>query len=282
MKPFRRILVATDFSPGAAVALKRAGSLPLARSAVITLVHVVSNRLPTGQAVPAVAARAKLQDAARTLTRRAPRSASIVVKTALLRGNPAAEILAAARRAKAELIVLGRHGRRTFRELVLGSTVERVVRGSDRLVLVASVLPKPYRAPLVAVDFTPAADAALRAALRLSHPGSHFRVVHACHIPFEAVWYRALTPSAYHRDRRECAEDARRALGLVVARLPKPSGILVRFGDPRAVILAAARRGGADLIALGHGRPGLRHDLVGGVCEAVSRAAPCDILVAPA
>jgi len=62
------------------------------------------------------------------------------------------------------------------------------------------------------------------------------------------------------------------ALGLKVT-------TLAMQGTPFAEIVAAARRGGHDLIVMGtHGRAGLAHALLGSVAEKVVRKAPCAVL----
>ncbi|HZR98901.1 MAG TPA: universal stress protein [Chloroflexota bacterium] len=60
------------------------------------------------------------------------------VQTAVRRGQPAAEILAAAREAAASLIVLSTHGRTGPRRWLLGSVADAVVRGADSPVFLVS------------------------------------------------------------------------------------------------------------------------------------------------
>lgn len=44
--PFKHLFVATDFSAGAVRAIARAGRLPLAENGKVTVVHVLSDRIP--------------------------------------------------------------------------------------------------------------------------------------------------------------------------------------------------------------------------------------------
>ncbi|MEX2569970.1 MAG: universal stress protein [Gemmatimonadota bacterium] len=56
----------------------------------------------------------------------------------------------------------------------------------------------------------------------------------------------------------------------------------VRLGDPAKVIVAEAESWGADLLVLGtHGRTGTTRFMMGSVAESVLRHAPCDVLVIP-
>jgi nucleotide-binding universal stress UspA family protein len=57
-----------------------------------------------------------------------PRDPQVQVEHRLVEGDAAAEIVRAARETKSDVIVLGTHGRRGFRRLVLGSVAEKVLR----------------------------------------------------------------------------------------------------------------------------------------------------------
>jgi nucleotide-binding universal stress UspA family protein len=58
------------------------------------------------------------------------RGERVRVRTMLVEGLPADEILRAARRARADLIVMGTHGRTGVSRVFMGSVAERVVRES--------------------------------------------------------------------------------------------------------------------------------------------------------
>jgi nucleotide-binding universal stress UspA family protein len=187
-----------------------------------------------------------------------------------------------AHRNHADLIVIGARGQRrlSFRELLLGSTAERVVRGANRPVLIARESRGSYRRPLVAMELAPASSAALEMAVGLTSPNGRLLAVHICEAPLERLLYRAESPRLAREYRRECVAEARVRLGELVAELPVHFALTVRSGDPRRGILDAARRTRADLIALGRGGSRLRHFVLGSVSEAVARAASCDVLVA--
>jgi universal stress protein A len=62
--------------------------------------------------------------------------------------------------------------------------------------------------------------------------------------------------------------------------LPEPGLAFVVPGGPADDIVKAAREWPADLIVIGsHGRSGLQRALLGSVAEAVTRHAPCPVLV---
>lgn len=79
-----------------------------------------------------------------------------------------------------------------------------------------------------------------------------------------------------------CGRQQGRLDELVAARASKASfgPAVLETGDARIQIDQVARRIGADLIVMGtHGRQGIQRLLLGSVAEAVSRVAPCPVLL---
>lgn len=129
------ILVPTDFSDSANAALGWAESLARAFEAQIVLLHVVDLEyqwIPAGPAVvpspvPAAVARRVREQARVSLDALAAKTAG--VRRGLLRSGHARDvILAAADEVKADVIVMGTHGRRGVEHLFIGSVAEYVVR----------------------------------------------------------------------------------------------------------------------------------------------------------
>jgi nucleotide-binding universal stress UspA family protein len=287
-QPLGNVLVATDFSAAATSAVERAARLPIDAGSTLTVLHVVA---PDHRPEDRATAERALRDAASVAADSAARSGrkDIDVFPRLVEGTPFVEIIRAARHGRNELIVVGRRGEWTLRELLLGSTAERVVRKSDTSVLVVAARPATldYEKPLVAVDCSATSRRAVELAWRLAHPGlKALEIVHA---------YWTLPESAIrrvgfsHNDAVECRlEDRRRAQAAVesfaAAELAAtPTTLLLEEGDARRVILDVAAHRGADLLAVGtHGRSGLAYVLLGTVAEAVIRRAHCDVLVARA
>ena len=146
MSAYRRILVAVDGSRASAKGLREAIRLARAEPARLVLVHVVDEYLAfaamDGIAVAAGAdlVPALLEGGKRILKKAQAVAAKQGVKAkAILQervGGPAADrIVREARRQRADLIVLGTHGRRGVRRLVLGSDAELVVRTASVPVL---------------------------------------------------------------------------------------------------------------------------------------------------
>jgi nucleotide-binding universal stress UspA family protein len=140
MKPFKQILVATDFSDCSRAAIDVAASIASKLEAELTLLHVweipvypymefVLNSTELVNDVERAAAN-RLDQELRQLKATLPRSRSL-----LRMGIPWQQIVDASKALPAELIVLGTHGRRGIDHLLLGSVAEKVVRLSEVPVL---------------------------------------------------------------------------------------------------------------------------------------------------
>ncbi len=155
---FKKILVATDFSAGAtrALALARAIANP---DATIDLVHwwtlPAMSRAHATDEVEAMVAEMRAEFVASGERRcqeavDAGAGAGAEIHWQLREGDALDGILAFAAAERCDLIVLGTHGRRGLRRLILGSTAENVVRHAPCAVLVA-------QAPAAATDADDAA-----------------------------------------------------------------------------------------------------------------------------
>lgn len=150
MGSFRKILVATDFSPHAVNALRLAGELAKQSAAALQIVHVydvVPYTLPEGMPVFDGGQMARIRDELgqqlRKLAGEAQRSGVQSVDSALVEGQASAEIVRHAQEGQFDLIVMGTHGRGGFAHLLLGSVAERVVRKASCPVLVVPLADAP-------------------------------------------------------------------------------------------------------------------------------------------
>lgn len=136
---FRRILIALDDSAIAAHAVEVGTELATALKAQAALVYVVDPTLgfqPDG-GIPAAEWAATLNREGQSfLATAAQRTGEPLAWQFLREGQPADQILAAAREWDADVIVIGTHGRSGVSRLVLGSTAESVVRHAPCPVLV--------------------------------------------------------------------------------------------------------------------------------------------------
>ena len=140
--PFGQLLCAVDFSDWSLEALKLATSLAQESGAALTILHVLEwpwheppppafDDLPIEQANSLRSYREYLETTALTrLGTLVPDTfpARITVAPRVCHGKPYVEILRVAAEDRADLIVLGVHGRRALDLLLLGSTTHQLVR----------------------------------------------------------------------------------------------------------------------------------------------------------
>jgi nucleotide-binding universal stress UspA family protein len=141
---YRRILVAVDGSPASNKGLREAVRLAKSEEAELCIFHVVNEfyafAMPEGGAVvadlvPTLREGGKriLAKAEQLARKEGARSKSVLRET--VGGAAADAIVREAKKQRADLIVLGTHGRRGVRRMVLGSDAEQVVRTAPAPVL---------------------------------------------------------------------------------------------------------------------------------------------------
>jgi nucleotide-binding universal stress UspA family protein len=139
---YPHVLIATDFSPTAEHALAHGIALAQRFHSKVTIVHAFSIPLVSpaaGAVVPNEDVVLALSEAANknldALVARV-REKGVEVEGMLRVGFPDDEVLAAAEVRGTSLIVVGTHGRRGVRRLLLGSVAENIVRRAKVPVLV--------------------------------------------------------------------------------------------------------------------------------------------------
>jgi CPA2 family monovalent cation:H+ antiporter-2 len=286
MKRFHRVVVGTDFTPGAVRAARRALCLPLARGAAIDLIHAAPQNAPRAfEAVVKQAALTALDRQAAALVRRAGASPPRIRKS-LASGPPADALTREAAARRGELMVVGAHADHGLPDLDLGSTAERLLAASASPVLIVRRPGRlPYRHALVAVDPGGSSARALALAMTLvREAGGRVTLLHAVELPVEAGVRLAGTSAVeLERLRDRGLDEAARFLA-AEARRVRRAGLAVDWVlsdlDARSAILRTARRLRADLVAMGTRR---RRDrtgfLIGSVARWVARRAACDVLV---
>jgi nucleotide-binding universal stress UspA family protein len=139
MKPFtiKKILCPTDFSEPSYAGIKTANDLAVHFSADLILVHVVSPiqvhvASPLGgvNVNPALYPSDKTKVSEKSLEKAAKNliSPNLRVRTTVLQGNPADQIVDLAQSENVDMIVTATHGWTGWRRFISGSVAERVVR----------------------------------------------------------------------------------------------------------------------------------------------------------
>lgn len=283
MDVLQHILVATDLSSRADAAIARALQLAGQHRAKLVALHVASPLSADESFLGVRLDLAEMERQAETVLRERLRSADVEGDIAVKFGEAFVEIIRFSREHGSDIVVLGAHGARYIKDLLLGTTAERVVRKGRRPVLVVKQAPQgPYRRVLAPVDFSDASRQSLVFARTIA-PDADLRVLHAFELRHE---YRLLD-GGMTRDQlltyeRESAIRLRKRLKAFVGDSgidPGQVKLSVRTGYPATVITGVARRSRADLVAIGtHGMSGLRYLLLGSVAEHALREAPCDVL----
>lgn len=285
----KSLLAATDFSDSARNAVRRAALVAAEHQAQLTLLHVMSG--PSMDALrqqfhlPDEATTKLVADAGRMLGEWAADlggTTGPAPATQLRIGRVVDEVHAAS--ATADLLVLGARGWNPVRDVLLGTTAERLLRKSRRPVLVTKRAPVgAYRRVLVPVDFSPCSAAALDMALR-AVPKASLVVAHAFEIPFESKLRQAgVTEDEFQEYRIQARQRALRDIDRLVretAGNAQRCSRVVEHGAAAPLILAKEAEHDADLIVIGkHGRSMVEEAFLGSVTRHILTDARCDVLV---
>jgi nucleotide-binding universal stress UspA family protein len=293
-----RILVPLDFSPASLEALDYAVSLTKQFHAAIHLVHVY----PPDEA-SAPGAGHLLFESAEAIERLNEELTGIHSKHVptfrpenchIRGGRPYEQIVGVARELDADLIALSTRGHSGLKQLLLGSTAERVVRNAPCPVLVtrkrkqkskANSKTFAIRTILVPTDFSQCSLAGTEYAAFLARTlGATVRFFHAMYpytnyvfVDRAGVRLSGLAEAVEETARQEM--DALKQMDFLRG-VPVQTELLP--GAAVDEICAAAGDPEVDLIVTStHGRTGLKHALIGSVAEHVVRYAGCSVLVVP-
>lgn len=191
---------------------------------------------------------------------------------------------------KADLIVMGSHGRGAFGRLLMGSTAQAVLRRAAcpvEIVRERAMQPgKEGMRVLVPTDGSECAKAALRHVAELPWPvGTEIRVMSTPELPLIAGAYPYYPPELLDEVATANETHAKKAVKEGVE-IVKKTGMRIseEITDPQETavrpILGMADLWGADLIVLGsHGRRGFDRYMMGSVSEAVALHAHCSVEV---
>ena len=135
VKTIKRILYATDFSKASARALDEAVNLAKQNNAELWAVHVIEP-VPyvAGEEFGSAEIYAKIEEvtdrhakAAMVKLAQRLKKANVKVQSLLLKGSAHDQIVKAAKSKKADMIVIGTHGRTGLAKLFMGSVAGKVI-----------------------------------------------------------------------------------------------------------------------------------------------------------
>lgn len=290
MSPLKTILAATDLSAPARHAADRAARLAHETGASLTLMHALAQRpLDDLRQWLGVALEQRLEDEARrelqALADELQATRQVAVH-AELRPGPVLDVLGrGADEVGADLVVLGARGAGFLRRLVLGTTAERMLRRTQRpLLVVRQAAHEPYRRALLALDFSPWSAAVLEAARRVA-PHARLVLFTAFQVPFEEkLRFAGVDAATVERYRQQARATATQQLHAFAGR----AGLVPGQWDPCIVEGEASMRLveqeqvlDCDLVVLGkHGQSAAEDLLLGSVTKHVLAEGQSDVLVA--
>ena len=288
-----RILCPTDFSDFSAAAVSYAAAMASDYGATVRLLHV-STPFPVVVPFADVPGDPRLfevqsEQAEQGLAAEAARvrKSGVTVDTERREGNAVREVLNAAQDFKADVIVLGTHGRGGFERLVLGSVTEKILRKASCAVLTiphASVGLDHgilrWRHILCAHDGSAASQAGVNFAASLAERSEArltlLSVVES--IPYGGD-FTSPDFSAFRKARERHAKEALDAALTADARVRCHVSERVVYGKPSQQILEVAEQDTPDLIVMGvQGRGALDLLMFGSTTNHVVRHAACPVL----
>lgn len=294
-KTIKRILVASDLSEHADYAVYRAALLAAQYKAKLFLFHVVDEELSDQSLLelikkgPNAVADKLSKDAEETLRKQADTLAAKQFFNYCIHvdeGKEFVKITNQARDEQVDLIVLGAHGKYFFRDAFLGTTAEKVVRESDRSVLVVRNMSEaPYARILITVDFSETSRQMLSLAMSLA-PDAKLVVLHV---------YQRQNPK---NEEGVAIFDATENYEDYIAHLENQAKVkldqfldefdidsrhverIVECGYPPNLIRMVAEEQKAELTLVGaNTHSDLQHFLLGDTAEHALRELSCDVLV---
>jgi nucleotide-binding universal stress UspA family protein len=292
---FKHILCPIDFSESSTRSLAHAAALARWYQAQLTVLHVVPTFDPVQVraelGVPVQTVNPVTREEVLRVMRPLLESAGVLPEAQLIAeaGDASTTIVDQALTTRADLIVIGTHGRRGFKRLLLGSVAETVLHEAPCPVLTVSPHTEAatsdvvtFKRILCPIDFSPSALQALGFALDLARQaGGLVTLLHVVELlPEDAP----LASSQFNVSefRAHMIDDAKQRLRSLVAeesRAWSEIDDVIVSGRAYREILRAAEARSADLIVMGaQGRGGVDLALFGSTTQQVVRSAACPVL----
>jgi nucleotide-binding universal stress UspA family protein len=199
-------------------------------------------------------------------------------------GGVLGEIVEHADALDADLLVMGARGAGFMRELLIGSTTERVLRKTARpLLVVKQIAHEPYRRVLVPVDFSPRSLDALALAQQVA-PQAELVLLHAFEVPFEGkLRYAGVEEHALSSLRVNARREAVAQMNELVTRTGVDENRVRRIvvhGEATTQVLEQEQEQDCDLIVIGKRGHGLFGELLlGSVTKHILARSTADVLV---
>lgn len=295
-KRFKNILVTTDFSDTSTNAVNRALQIAKAHDASVTLVHVIEKDLFSkilGKIIPRDIIRSSEAHAKRELE-----GALVHFKkqyphinyAIITKGKPALKILQFAKENKADLIVIGAHGRYSMSDSFVGTTAEYIAEHTPIPTLVVKKPSgRPYKKILVLIDFSTASKKVLKYGIHLFSQAK-VRLLHVGDYEFDYLLRReAIAQNITKAKLQKLRKAIILYLEVKMDKFIKPyhphiakKSYDILLGYPGPTIINEANNLNTDLIIMGtksHGKH--QHMFMGSVANRILIDANKDVLLMP-
>lgn len=274
--PPNHFLVATDLTDRAERALARALDL-LPAAGRLTVLHVVPTGLP-----PELASEHQRSTTAFLASRLGlvPQQRAAAIQSIVVTGGAFNTIIAEAIARAADLVVIGNPTTDHYADLFTGSTAERVIRFSDRPVLMVKQAPREhYQRILVAFDGSDGAVRALHVAFALAHD-AEFRIVHAWWPPHISLGEIEAARQEIQDENKRLKELIASAARQAVTASGTSAKVTIDLVENNPYLVIANQCSWADLLVMGtHSKGRLASTVsVGKLAGHLLAESPCDVL----
>lgn len=279
----RSILLATDLSARSDRALDRAVLLARQWRARLTVLHVLENARSSLDPADPLPSWRRPPDPLETIKKEIAADLGEIADTTtvLVEEGDAVETVAhVAGMSGSELIVIGVARSGLLGELMLGRTVDGLLRRCPEPLLVVKARPRrQYQHIVVATDFSESSRHALDTAARF-FPESPLTVFHAYDPPMSGLTGDA---AAYRREYREVAEQDCEAFLQEAERHQsnwRRPRVLVEYGAPNHLLHDYVVDKSADLVVVGtQGRSAIFDVFIGSIAKRILEDVTCDVLL---
>jgi nucleotide-binding universal stress UspA family protein len=279
----KNILLATDLATETKRAFGRAVKLAAALSAKLHIVHVCQSYSSPSNKKPVLSLKQEAEEILKASLAAAKKGKKLQSTITVIEGGEIyGEIINQAKKVKAELIVMGIHGKVKLVDMFVGTTIERVIRKGITPVLM--VMNKPgseYKNVLVGTDFSSGSIQAFEIALKLA-PKGVFHLVHSyMYVGGHMARYMEGVLEDLANDKLEKYVENSRGLLKKYKIAQKNFHFTTMKGEPHACLQNVASKEKIDLIGIGtHSSLSLMPFKVGGTAKDILSDPPCDVLIA--
>lgn len=294
---FRRVLVASDFSPASATAIRQAVWLARRCGISVSFAHCLehlrraAHSLTFKAKIDLLSAEGDLfqreirQESDRKLRQQIHEAGAddLPVPIETLLGEPVIELTHAVQQEGYDLVMVGSHGMSGWKEFLVGSTARKLTRKCPSDVwVVRQDAPVPPRVILAATDLSAVSRIAVVKGIQLAErTGSVLHLLHVIDsgdVPDDLL---ARIPDGMSL-RQAINEEAAKRLQDFIAHLPAGASRMhshISYGVPWKEISLFVQKHSIDLVCLGTvGRSGIRGILLGNTAEKILETCRCSVL----